>query len=135
MAVMLQEWKCEVIRDVWLDLLRICMDTCSSKRKFIVSCEGYAVGPKMSETSCENASILHCFLNLVQKCLNRTMNFRMYYFCFNVLLFKHHSNLISWALSKHCFIGFANFTNVLFRPSVLEHVSNWPSNVISADEA
>lgn len=23
MAVMLQEWKCEVIRDVWLDLLRI----------------------------------------------------------------------------------------------------------------
>lgn len=53
------------------------MDTCSSKRKFIVSCGGYAVGLKMSETSCENASILHYFLNLTQKCLNRNMNFSM----------------------------------------------------------
>lgn len=44
MAVMLQEWKCEVIRDVWLDLLRICMDTCSEES--LLSRVGYAVGPK-----------------------------------------------------------------------------------------
>lgn len=113
-----KEWNCEVIRDVWLDLLRI--GTCSGKGKFIGSCRGGCA-------ECQNVwdQLWKCFnfamfFKSNTKKMNRKINFCMYFWLngsiTQILGHGHFQNTVSWS--------FENFTNVLFRPSVSECASN-----------
>lgn len=127
-----KEWNCEVIWDVWLDLLRICMDTCSGKGKFIGSC---AVGPKCLRPVLKNASILQCFFfffyRTQKKCLNRKINFCMY-FWFNgsitqILGHGHFQKTVE------NFCAFETMLHEVFKKKFwiicFKLVSNWSSHV------
>lgn len=75
MAVMLQEWKCEVIWNFWVDNLRISMNTCSSERGFIDSRSGVcAVAPKCLRLV---VKMLLFWIDFKIKCKNvqRNLNF------------------------------------------------------------